>query len=1102
MDPLAPPVVAVVVTCDPGPWFEEGLSALACQDYPSLSVLVVDAASAVDPTPRVASVLPTAFVRRLPANAGFAATANEAMKAVEGASHLVFCHDDVAPEPDALRLMVEEGFRSNAGVVTPKLVAWDDPLRLLQVGMGADKVGAPSSRVEPRELDQEQHDAVRDVFVAPGGCTLVRQDLFAALGGFDAAMFMFGEDLDFSWRAQAVGARVVVAPAARVRHLEAATAGLRPLELPESRPPTPTGPPEEFGPKDEAEAAPRAAHLAERRFRRGRQPEEGAVAVRLRRRHELRAVLKNYGTWHLLRVVPQALALSLAEAAFDLVSGRREKARAVLGAWGWNMARSREIRQARRGLRASRLLHDSEVRRLQVRGSARLSGYFRSHLVRAEPAHRVSRAEARRRMRRLADAFAPSPRARLVFWGAVAIVLAYGARHLLAEPLPVVGQLAPFPGWTTFLHQFASGWQVAGLGREASAPPVFGVLGVAGGVLLGSTAQLEKILFLGALPLGAVGAYRLGRAVPSRLAPFASALVYLAVPLPYNAMAQGHMDVLLVYAAVPWMLARLLRASRLAPFDGARRDEPDEAPEDDRASTPILGLEGLRTEWRSLGRQALILGVVVALLCAYVPAGVAVVVVMGVGLALGCVLLGDGTAGARAALVAAGSIVVAAVLCFPWSLEFLRPGAQLGSLLGVASSPAQALGFGAVLRFQTGPLGSAPVGWAFLAAAFLPLLIGQRWRFSWAARLWVLAVLSWIVAWLSGRGWLGSSAPAPALLVVPAAAAVGLCVALGLTAFERDLARYRFGWRQAASVIAGAIVAVGTVPVLTSTLGGHWNLPQQGFEEALSWMPTQQSAGAFRVLWVADPQAMPLKGWRLASGVAYATSENGVPDVTAQWPFADPGASAGIGTAIDAAWRGDTVLLGHLLAPMAIRYVVVPSSAAPPVPGQPVLASTPVPPGLQRALVSQDDLRQLNVDPGLLVLENSAWAPQRAALSPAAQAASVTSSSRATLRTDLSGSRPILRTSPGFLSYTGAVPRGTAYLAASASDRWEMTDASGRSLPRYSAFGWANGYRVDAAGRLALSYSTSPLHYLGIAVEVILVALAVAALALTRRRRT
>src|SRR5215217_1655093 len=118
----APPVVAVMVVRDPGPSFEEALSALAQQDYPALSILVVDANSAEDPTDRVAAAVPSAFVRRLHSDPGYAAAANEVLKVVKGASHLLFVHDDVAPAPDAVRLMLEAAYRGNAGIATPKLV--------------------------------------------------------------------------------------------------------------------------------------------------------------------------------------------------------------------------------------------------------------------------------------------------------------------------------------------------------------------------------------------------------------------------------------------------------------------------------------------------------------------------------------------------------------------------------------------------------------------------------------------------------------------------------------------------------------------------------------------------------------------------------------------------------------------------------------------------------------------------------------------------------------------------------------------------------------------------------------------------------------------
>jgi GT2 family glycosyltransferase len=163
----APPVVAVVVACDPGPWFEECLEALAAQDYPNLDVLVVDAASREELTARVAAVLPRAFILRQGERSGFSAAANEVLLAVEGASHLLICHDDVAPAPDAVRLMVGEAYRSNAGIVGPKLVEWDAPDRLIEVGIGVDRFGVAVERVEREELDQAQHDEVREVFAVP-----------------------------------------------------------------------------------------------------------------------------------------------------------------------------------------------------------------------------------------------------------------------------------------------------------------------------------------------------------------------------------------------------------------------------------------------------------------------------------------------------------------------------------------------------------------------------------------------------------------------------------------------------------------------------------------------------------------------------------------------------------------------------------------------------------------------------------------------------------------------------------------------------------------------------------------------------------------------
>src|SRR5262249_2659922 len=153
--------------------------------YRNTSLLVIDGGGTSDLASRMAVLAPDAHVHRLDDNVGFGPACNAVLGAVEGADFYLLCHDDVRPHPHVVQGLVHEAFRSNAGVVGPKLVAWDDPERLLQVGMSADKTGAPAPYVDRGELDQEQHDAVRDVFYVPGAATLVRADLFTALGGFD-----------------------------------------------------------------------------------------------------------------------------------------------------------------------------------------------------------------------------------------------------------------------------------------------------------------------------------------------------------------------------------------------------------------------------------------------------------------------------------------------------------------------------------------------------------------------------------------------------------------------------------------------------------------------------------------------------------------------------------------------------------------------------------------------------------------------------------------------------------------------------------------------------------------------------------------------------
>ena len=131
--------------------------------------------------------LPDALMRALGDNPGFGPAANQALRLVEGAGFFCFLHDDVALDPSTISELVEETYRSNAGIVGPKLVDWDRPGACSSTsGSSADRVGVTARDGRGRASSTRSSTTPSATSSAcPTACLLVRTDLFRALGGFD-----------------------------------------------------------------------------------------------------------------------------------------------------------------------------------------------------------------------------------------------------------------------------------------------------------------------------------------------------------------------------------------------------------------------------------------------------------------------------------------------------------------------------------------------------------------------------------------------------------------------------------------------------------------------------------------------------------------------------------------------------------------------------------------------------------------------------------------------------------------------------------------------------------------------------------------------------
>ncbi len=588
---------------------------------------------------------------------------------------------------------------------------------------------------------------------------------------------------------------------------------------------------------------------------------------------------------------------------------------------------------------------------------------------------------------------------------------------------------------------------------------------------------------------------RLLRPFGSQRASLVAGLAYLAMALPYNALALGRWGALVVYAGAPWVLVRLFRATGAAPYaDGgggaATASGTATASEASGPMSPPPAGDPTRrsrvTDWahhHPWARSALALGLLEAVMVSFVPAAAVVVVVAALALVVSSALYGDLASTRRALGLALASTGVAAVICLPWVIGVLWAGRGVVAVFGVPIPASSAASWSSLLRFAAGPIGGSPLAWGFVVAALAPLVLARGERFRWAGRFWSIALVFWMVAWVIGRGWTGRLAIDPLVLLGPAAVAIAAAIGLGVAAFEEDLRAADFGWRQLVTVVASVVVVLGALPTAISALPGRWDLPLNDFSQSVAWMHAKAADGSFRVLWLGDTNALNQGSWAAGDGLAYATSENGGPDARWLWNAAGPGPASGLASAVDLARAGKTDQLGRLLAPAGVRYVALLTSLAPEISGEQNPTEYPVPADVAPALTRQLDLSPVLSGTGITVYLNSDWIPQRAEV-PAGTA--VTDGVRPDPLAGSPGSGrgarsgagaprrrrlPLLHRRPGPGHRAGRPGPGRPV---------EPDRASGSPAPRSSSFGWAARYPVTAAGPGTLRFDggvVAPLSF-------------------------
>jgi GT2 family glycosyltransferase len=102
--------------------------------------------------------------------------------------------------------------------LNPDAVLHPRCLRELWAAAGAPGTGLVDARTFPEEHPKPYDPESGETPWCTGTSLLVLRAAFDATGGFDEGLFMYGEDVDLSWRVRAAGLHTRTAPGALVHH--------------------------------------------------------------------------------------------------------------------------------------------------------------------------------------------------------------------------------------------------------------------------------------------------------------------------------------------------------------------------------------------------------------------------------------------------------------------------------------------------------------------------------------------------------------------------------------------------------------------------------------------------------------------------------------------------------------------------------------------------------------------------------------------------------------------------------------------------------------------------------------------------------------------
>ena len=209
-------------------WLEKFLPNVV-ENSPEADIVVIDNGSTDDSISYLKDTFTQVEVICLDNNYGFCGGYNKGLQKLTH-DYFLLLNSDIEVTKNWLPPLLDTlKNTTNCAIVQPKILDYNNKSKFEYAGASGgyiDKYGYPFCRgriFNSLEEDKLQHQSVEEVVWATGAAMLVKAKVWHELNGLDELFFAHMEEIDFCWRSQNHGYKVMVNPESMVYHVGGGT---------------------------------------------------------------------------------------------------------------------------------------------------------------------------------------------------------------------------------------------------------------------------------------------------------------------------------------------------------------------------------------------------------------------------------------------------------------------------------------------------------------------------------------------------------------------------------------------------------------------------------------------------------------------------------------------------------------------------------------------------------------------------------------------------------------------------------------------------------------------------------------------------------------